>query len=1019
MSAVDASSAETVEEAARHMLRGCALFGTLGFLPDSEEAAAAAAELQDNTPEEAELLAVLEAKALLHRESREAPVAASPSALSVQDTAVSIPASPVDSQEPKDDAPRARALTIPASPNPGGRGLSGSRRSSMAVSPIPVSTPSPSSRRSTMSSVRPLDTGRSRHSRSSLCPPSGTNQKRPLSRTESPTGSADDARSSEAPVTAHGSMVVSGHPLQHLWAGAHAPQVSQSQQPMQGMAGVWNPWHQFYGQGMYGTGMYNTGNEQGFGGYSHMADQSAPPDFVDADVSGDKESDDAEDSLASPPSSPRLPRSSRDSFGPSSPGENTTPRKKGSLFRRAVVGLKKASVLGSMFGSAAKGGHGAELTGGTTEDVEGQEIQGEDHQEASTGSLPKAPPKPPSRGSRPGAPPQAPRRRLVRKPQPVPVPAAEDLFICGELGPLPSAGLSSPPLAAVDDDLAEAPEQAREEVAKLASGMASGSIPRVQSSGKLQSLELLRCLEDGPGVLSRIGSRPGLSRPGTGRPGSGRPGTASSASIGPSSARGRSRGGKKVAAPLNPGLRALLDANVVTGPSPRRPGTGGASARGQPRAETYQEPLPPRASTAGTAQPASNSLEMDKWQRLREESWDCSTQPQSDLMREVLAAHSQAARKPGSRSRALPHNASQDLPMFDQRLQELCGEAIGLDPASAHWPPIVPPSRPGTTGGDGRATSSSGSRKPKPAGLGALARSLKAGSDSFVLDTLSPSKILRDSADWYGSRLHSSYLKAASSTEGAAAALALALAGLHEELATLAASVASGLAAPELPELLGAAGSPSAAAAATESLVDALGADTPAPWLRLRALVDRLWEELQVPEFERQLWAAGEIFPRDRAEALAAASHALELVAYRGSALRLVHGLCERDRALALLGPEPPKGAEAMHMRRLDSALLQGVSAWCQRFGHLSPAAPACQGRAVVFMWNGQDVATEILRANSSATETEAGDMERQPATVASSVSSPQPRQIRQTRAHRSSSEMARGPSASYPVRVA
>lgn len=1038
----DESSTDSAEESARRLLRGCALFGTLGPSPDSEEADAAVAELQDNTPEEAELLATLEAKALSQREARDVLSSAVPSVPSVNETheeltpvaVVSHLATPMEVQELTKVATLPRSLTFPASTNSGGQALSGTRRSSITVSPRPTSPTSPAQdgaaavkRRATMSTARPSalagaqtsfvagDTfGKKiqhKPSRNSLSPLSSSNRKGLSLSTGSPNSVTDDAGGAEVAVAAR-------PPLQHMWAGAHVAH----QQPIHGMPSAWNPWHQFYGQGMYGTGMYTTGGEQGFGGYGHLAEQCTPPDFIDSDAPADKESGgDVEDSTGSPPSSPRLPRSSRDSWT-SSPGEAPTPRKKGSLFRRAVVGLKKASVLG-VFGKLTKGGPGLEVAEGAVEDMDVKEVKGEERLDVSTGSIPKAPPKPSSRGSRPSAPSQAPRRRPARKLAPVPTPLAEDLFVCGELGPPPSLGPSSAPIASSGEVPLGAPDLPDEE-AKLVLGMAGDSIPRVQSTGKLQSLELLRCLEDGPSVLSRVGSRPSSSRPGTGRSSSGRPATSSSKSIGSGSARGLSRGGKKIAAPLDPGLRALLDANGAAAGdrSSRRPDTSGASTRRQLGVESYQESLPPRASTAGVAQQlASQSLGIDKWQRLREESWDGSTRPQPDWLREVLASQSQAARKPSQHSRVPPLNAFQELPMFDLRLQELSSGAGVIDPADACWPPIVQPVRPGTTGGEGRATSSSGARRPKPTlpGLGALASSLKAGVSSFEPDPLLSSRTWQDPADWHVSRLHAAYLEAASSTENAAAALALALTGLHDDFRAIATSVAAGQSSPELPELLGAAGSPQAAAAAAESLVDALGADSPAPWLRLQALVERLWEELQVPEFERQLWDAGELFPRDRGEALAAARHALELVACRGSALRLMHGLCERDRALALLGPEPPKGAEAMHMRLLDSALLQGLSAWSQRFGHLSPAAPACQGRAVAFVWKGQDVAAQITQANSGATEAEVGNVERQPGSITLAVTAPQERQIRPTRIPRASSELTRGPATTYPIRVA
>jgi len=303
-------------------------------------------------------------------------------------------------------------------------------------------------------------------------------------------------------------------------------------------------------------------------------------------------------------------------------------------------------------------------------------------------------------------------------------------------------------------------------------------------------------------------------------------------------------------------------------------------------------------------------------------------------------------------------------------------------------------------------------------GLSALASSLKAGAASFEPDHSLPIETWQHSADWHGSRLHASYLEAASSTENAAAALALALTGLHGDFKAMAASVPSGQPVPQLPELLGAAGSPAAAAAAAESLVHALGADSPEQWLQLRAIVERLWEELQVPELERRLWSAGEAFPRNRDEAFAAARHALELVACRGSALRLVHGLCEHERALALLGPEPPKGAEAMHMHRLNSALLQGLSAWSQRFGYLSPAAPACQGRAVPFVWKGQDMAAQIARANLGVTEAEIGDTERLPGSIAPAVTALQGPQICPIRVHPAALESSRRPATTYPLRV-
>jgi len=139
--------------------------------------------------------------------------------------------------------------------------------------------------------------------------------------------------------------------------------------------------------------------------------------------------------------------------------------------------------------------------------------------------------------------------------------------------------------------------------------------------------------------------------------------------------------------------------------------------------------------------------------------------------------------------------------------------------------------------------------------------------------------------------------------------------------------------------------------------------------LRVEFLLEILSEEMRIPNQHRQL-----IAKENFSEADLLTDHASFILAFRDTTVRIIGGLCDRDRVQAARrerNSQPDDGdedAETQHLAHISHALNLGITTWCRHFGHLaqltcgqvagsaslSPSKETT-GHAAVFLWCGQD----------------------------------------------------------------
>lgn len=285
-------------------------------------------------------------------------------------------------------------------------------------------------------------------------------------------------------------------------------------------------------------------------------------------------------------------------------------------------------------------------------------------------------------------------------------------------------------------------------------------------------------------------------------------------------------------------------------------------------------------------------------------------------------------------------------------------------------------------------------------GVGSISATSFASTD-MISRNLCAAGLEEDYVEWYGSLLHEQFLQCLKLHQGKLGdgdtgmaishAMEEQLEATHLELRTLLNDFANGR-SPQQKDLT----------------------CSPQAWIQQlqKNLVGKVVDELQLPEKYRHASSR-------KVEAVF--EHALELLGYRDSTLRIIGGLVERE-LIILQGmqgmPMDQRQADdpiVLHVAQISQALNLVISSWCRRFGHLAQLTcgqiagtntqPGSHEmfakRPFVFLWCGQDALQSLKllsRQDScmpslqdSSTSLNAQAQGGWPAAVSSSVSGMSP----------------------------